>query len=83
MNLLAGLLLLAMGLFAIITWMSGNFLRSLAARLMTRAEALDAMHIAHQEGLPHWRDKLKVLERDGVVPSPVAASLRCGARKET
>ena len=53
-------LLVLAGLFACAVACSPKALRHSAARLIARAEALEASKAAHADGLKHWRGALGV-----------------------
>jgi hypothetical protein len=58
MNIILSAIVIGVGSWALCAWMSEEWLRGMAARLMTRAEVLRAMRTAHKESLPYWQKEL-------------------------
>ena len=53
------MVILTAGCVGFCAWNSPNYLRALAARMLARAEAIEARERAYRTGLTHWRGQLK------------------------
>lgn len=62
-NVILAAVVIALGTIAFAGWLSPKFLRSLAVRLLARAESLDAMRTAHPEALKYWGARMERAER--------------------
>lgn len=65
MTICASLFILSITALAFI-WMQPQLLRTLAARIMARAESIEAQRSAHADSLRYWNHKLRVDE----IPAP-------------
>lgn len=45
-------------------WLSPKALRITAAKLLARAEAVEAKNLAYVQGLKHWREKFDLKEEE-------------------
>lgn len=56
-NGVLSLLVIGLATLGVAGWNSAQWLRSTAARMMARAEALEATRVAYSAGLTHWREQ--------------------------
>jgi len=58
MNLVLLMLLIAQACLGICAWLSPQWLRSMAARLLTRADVIDASRVESERRLRFWNGEL-------------------------
>lgn len=63
MNLVLLMLVIAQGCLGICTWLSPQFLRRIAAHLLTRADVIDASRVETTRRLRFWSGELGLNEQ--------------------
>lgn len=76
------LVMLTGGCWLLCRWLSPKALRETAARLLARAEAVEARDLAYRDGLKHWRAKFALTEKRRFV-AQVLADCEATSTEET
>ena len=58
-NAILTAVIIAIGTVAAAAWLTPNFLRMVAVRLLARAEAIEAARTGHSDALKYWAPRLE------------------------
>ncbi|HTR38825.1 MAG TPA: hypothetical protein VMH80_23125 [Bryobacteraceae bacterium] len=78
MNLILCMFVISIACFGICVWLTPALLRKVAAKLLTRADVIDAAKLEHQRRLQFWYTELGVpreLDVENAIADPVVPTL--------